>query len=680
MKIIKNIIAILCILIIVCMGFATFIEATNGTPFVQEHIYGSWWLITSWIIAAIASIIYFISRKIKKSSTIFLHVSFLIILIGALLTHCFSSQGFVRLRTGREVSEYTDVNNQVHQLPFSIALDRFEIENYAGTNTASDYFSFLIIRDNGKEFSTRVSMNKIFSYKGIRLYQSAYDEDFCGTALSLNSDPIGIPVTYTGYALLFISMIWLLVDSKGTFRKALSTQLSKGFTLAALILMSSLTFNTKAATTVSPELANKFRELYILYNGRICPMETFAIDFVKQVDKDGNYDEYTPEQLLLGFTLWENEWALEPCIGEKGSIIDYNRILKIFPHNYDNTVTWVSPSDKPLKGMTTEQCLYIQNVLPLLKEAVTAGDNTLANKIVDKMIVYQQKYGGNSLPSNLQRNAEHINNTVHFATILSMSCLTIGLLLLIIYIVSLVKSRDILNRKLHIFVNVITYIVTLMLIASFVIRWIICNRAPLTNGYETMMFVAMLVMIITSITKNKLQIVLPFGFLSSGFFLLVSHINEMSSAIGNAMPVLNSPLLSIHVSMIMLAYALLSLTFISSTTALFINIKHKYPEQTVSLRQFNTIMLYPALTTLTIGIFVGAIWANVSWGTYWSWDPKEVWALITLLVYSAPVHGQSFKSFSNPTFYNAYFAIAFITVLMTFFGVNYFLGGMHSYA
>ena len=101
---------------------------------------------------------------------------------------------------------------------------------------------------------------------------------------------------------------------------------------------------------------------------------------------------------------------------------------------------------------------------------------------------------------------------------------------------------------------------------------------------------------------------------------------------------------------------------------------------TESLRQFNTIMLYPALTTLTIGIFVGAIWANVSWGTYWSWDPKEVWALITLLVYSAPVHGQSFKSFSNPTFYNAYFAIAFITVLMTFFGVNYFLGGMHSYA
>ena len=677
MKIVKSLIAILCILIIVCMGFATFIEVSEGTEFVHDNIYGSWWFITLWTVLTVASISYFLSRKIKNLNIVFLHLSFVIILAGALITHIHSSQGVVKLRVGRPVTEYYD-NTGVKKLPFSIELDRFETENYAGTNTAADYHSFIIIKDGDKKLGGEISMNNILSYKGFRFYQSAYDDDMCGTILSVNSDPYGIPVTYIGYTLLFISMIWLLFNPKSGFRKALKSQMTK---TAAVIVFAIFSFSSAdAATTVSPQLADKFSKLCILYNGRICPMETFAKDYVKQVDKEGQYDEYKPEQLLLGFALWGDEWAFEPGIGDKGCMLDYDRLLKIFPHTYNGITTWVSPSDKPLQGMTTEQCLYIENVLPLLKEAVDKGDNELAEKIVDKMVAYQLKYGGNSLPSDLQLKAEHIYDNIPFATILSMTCLTIGLLLLILQIASLVKGKNIIAKKYNLIINCVTGVIIIALIFSFVLRWIICGRAPLTNGYETMMFVAMIVMIIAAIAKSKLPIALPFGFLSSGFFLLVSHINEMSSAIGNAMPVLNSPLLSIHVSMIMLAYALLSLTFISSVTALCLYVKGKYAEQVETLKQFNLLMLYPALTTLSIGIFVGAIWANVSWGTYWSWDPKEVWALITLIVYCAPVHGYSFRSFSKPLFFNVYFIIAFITVLMTFFGVNYFLGGMHSYA
>ena len=140
---------------------------------------------------------------------------------------------------------------------------------------------------------------------------------------------------------------------------------------------------------------------------------------------------------------------------------------------------------------------------------------------------------------------------------------------------------------------------------------------------------------------------------------------------------LNSSLLPIHVSVIILAYFLLLLCFVTSFVALF------WTKKRQGLRVLSQFMLYPALTFLGYGIFIGAIWANLSWGTYWSWDPKETWALITLMIYAVPAH----KSFSNQHykhraffFYHLYMVLAFLAILMTYFGVNYFLGGMHSYA
>lgn len=174
---------------------------------------------------------------------------------------------------------------------------------------------------------------------------------------------------------------------------------------------------------------------------------------------------------------------------------------------------------------------------------------------------------------------------------------------------------------------------------------------------------------------------ITFGFLLSGFFLLVSHIGQMDPQIGKLMPVLNSPLLSLHVSIIMMSYALLSVTFICGLTALisrFITFQHS--PSAAHLQLLSLLFLYPALTTLGLGIFIGAIWANVSWGTYWSWDPKETWALITFMVYAVVVHTRTLPALRRPMTYHLYVTLAFLTVLITYFGVNYFLGGMHSYA
>ena len=160
----------------------------------------------------------------------------------------------------------------------------------------------------------------------------------------------------------------------------------------------------------------------------------------------------------------------------------------------------------------------------------------------------------------------------------------------------------------------------------------------------------------------------------------------MDPQIGHLMPVLSSPLLTIHVSVIMMAYALLSITFLTGIWGLITAMKNNLKPKDSSLftlhssLQMSQLFLYPALTCMGLGIFIGAIWANVSWGTYWSWDPKETWALITFMVYAVPVHQQSIPWLRNPRHYHLYMVLAFLTILMTYFGVNYFLGGMHSYA
>ena len=212
----------------------------------------------------------------------------------------------------------------------------------------------------------------------------------------------------------------------------------------------------------------------------------------------------------------------------------------------------------------------------------------------------------------------------------------------------------------------------LALTCCLALRWIVTSHVPMANGYETMLFLAWAVMLLAFAASRKFPVMLTFGFLLSGFFLLVSHISQMDPQITHLMPVLNSPLLTIHVSIIMMAFALLALTCATSLTALCMR------RQAEHLQLLSLLLLYPALTCLGFGIFIGAIWANVSWGTYWSWDPKETWALITFMVYAIPAHQKTFR-FSLFT-YHLYMSLAFLTILMTYFGVNYLLGGMHSYA
>ena len=753
---VKKIIFILYILVLVCMAAATIVEKSQGTDYAHAHYYGAWWFILIWAVLAALGAFYIIKRKVKCASTLALHLSFIIILAGALLTHISAKRGMIHLRIGQPTDTYMAQDEEQgmkeEKLPFSLCLQKFEAKMHDGTNAVADYSSKFTVIDGDDKSEGEVSMNNIYSHRSYRLYQSSYDEDGKGSVLAINADPYGIPVTYTGYALLFISLVWMLFDPKGGYRKLLkSPLLKKGALMTALILsMGNIqTLHAEPATgnlqnaVLPKETAEKFGELHILYNDRICPVQTFALDFCKKIYGARSYQGLTAEQVLSGWVFYGNTWANEPFIKIKSgemktamNLPDYASLntffnremggytigqyvqeyyngqqdkfhqqaadidgkiqiiielregvsLKVLPYTFTKnvkatkdhpfikagTTTWFSPVDKLPQAVEQQHALYIKNVFSLLNGDVKAGNISRVNEFFVKMKKYQEVSSGNSLPTATQYKAERINNAFPFATILFMANLTLGFIALFYTIYRMTKKREI--KALNIALPILLGVSFLALTFGLALRWIISGNIPMSNGYESMLTVAWFVMLISILMQLRIRIVMVFGFLISGFFLLVSHINQMDPAIGQMMPVLNSPLLSIHVSIIMMSYALLSLTFICGIMGICLR---SHGEE---LQALSRIFLYPALTTMGFGIFIGAIWANVSWGNYWSWDSKETWALITFMIYAVVVHTQSLPVFRKPLVYHIYITLAFLSIAMTYFGVNYFLTGMHSYA
>ena len=753
---VKKIIFILYILVLVCMAAATIVEKSQGTDYAHAHYYGAWWFILIWAVLAALGAFYIIKRKVKCASTLALHLSFIIILAGALLTHISAKRGMIHLRIGQPTDTYMaqdeEQGMQEEKLPFSLCLQKFEAKMHDGTNAVADYSSKFTVIDGDDKSEGEVSMNNIYSHRSYRLYQSSYDEDGKGSVLAINADPYGIPVTYTGYALLFISLVWMLFDPKGGYRKLLkSPLLKKGALMTALILsMGNIqTLHAESATgnlqnaVLPKETAEKFGELHILYNDRICPVQTFALDFCKKIYGARSYLGLTAEQVLSGWVFYGNTWANEPFIKIKSgemktamNLPDYASLntffnremggytigqyvqeyyngqqdkfhqqaadidgkiqiimelregisLKVLPYTFTKnvkatknhpfikagTTTWFSPVDKLPQAVEQQHALYIRNVFSLLNGDVKAGNISRVNEFFVKMKKYQEVSSGNSLPTNTQYKAERINNAFPFATILFMANLTLGFIALFYTIYRMTKKKEI--KVLNIALPILLGVSFLALTFGLALRWIISGNVPMSNGYESMLTVAWFVMLIAIFMQFRIRLVMVFGFLLSGFFLLVSHINQMDPAIGQMMPVLNSPLLSMHVSIIMMSYALLSLTFICGIMGICMR---SHGEE---LQALSRVFLYPALTCMGFGIFIGAIWANVSWGNYWSWDSKETWALITFMIYAVVVHTQSLPVFRKPLVYHIYITLAFLSIAMTYFGVNYFLTGMHSYA
>ena len=734
------------IAMLIVLAVATVVEKMHGTTFAASHIYGSWWFVAIWFIIAVSSFQFIIQQKVYKRPMVFLlHVSFLVILSGAFLTFSTSVQGKLHLREGKSENTFIGNDNSIRLLPFDISLSAFEVEYYTGTQAPYDYVSKVKITRNGNEIDGKVSMNKVFSSDGYRFYQSSYDRDMKGSTLLVKSDKYGLPVTYLGYILLLISMIGYFFSSGTAFRRLLRHPALKRTTMTVLLLLGMMTVSVAATTTLPKETAAKLGEMQMLYQDRICPMQTFAKDFTLKLYGKSSYQSLSCEQVLAGWMFYPSAWKDEPIIkvksktvqqllginGKYASFTDFftngksykllsalqqiylgeelegakdiiaadekiqllmmlqmETPLKVFPQKIsDGNLLWYSPADELPETLSENEQLLIQGSFSLLKEYAEQSDWQAMELVLEKLKIFQQKLGDGLLLSSQKVAAERWYNLFNVVKPIAFVNLLIGIFALI-YFFRRENKKETSSQKNKIIpslLNILLIANGMILFAMICLRGYISGRIPLGNGYETLQFLAVCILLLGFLFRKRLFLSIPFGYLFSGLVMLVSMMGASNPQITQLQPVLVSPLLSIHVSLIMMSYTLLGFIAFNAIAAFLSLIfgKQKNGEslnnRMEQLSVFSRILLYPAVFLLAGGIFVGAVWAEVSWGTYWSWDPKETWALITMLIYALPLHERSLSIFRRPFFFHAYCLIAFLSVLMTYFGVNYILGGMHSY-
>jgi len=355
-------------------------------------------------------------------------------------------------------------------------------------------------------------------------------------------------------------------------------------------------------------------------------------------------------------------------------------LLKIYPYRSNGgDLQWYSQGDQLPQEMAEDKCMLIRKTMDDVGELARKGDYAQLNAIIDKIKAYQQKEAADLLPGNTLFKAEKLYNGADFTRPLAMLLTTLGIISFAIYLAHWLRRKP-LPRWLRTTMNTILIATLAYLLFIIVLRGYVAQHLPLSNGFETMQFMALVSLLITLFMQRRFMLLMPFGLLLAGLTLMVAMMGEANPQITLLMPVLASPLLSLHVCVIMAAYSLLAFILLNAITALILMARKGNEEAVKQLTRISRLMLYPAVFCLAAGIFIGAIWANQSWGRYWGWDPKEVWALITLLVYSIPMHAQSIRWLQKPWWYHLYMALAFLSILMTYFGVNFFLGGMHSYA
>ena len=743
MKHLKTISFTLFIVVVAVMVTATIVEKTAGTEYVHTAFYGSWWFAALWALLAVSAFVYMLKRRLfRRPATFMLHLSFLLILAGALVTHVWGTNGTLELSRGQSVSAFLNSEtDMVEEMPFSVTLENFRVLFYPGTHSAMNYVSTISFsKTESVVASADVSMNHVGKYSGYRFYQSGYSEDGQTSYLLVSHDPWGISISYAGYFFLMLSMFLFMIMPNEGFRLQLKRWSLMVVLLVGCVFAPSAHSLLSAAPKVLPaDVAADFGNLYTYYNGRICPVQTVARDFTIKLYGSPKYKGYTAEQVLTGWVLFATNWIDEPMIKVKGGklseyigksdnyisytdMLGYNgykleavvadihsgkdvpnssavmqadekmnillmlfngQMLRIYPYAHkvhgQTDIQWFSQGTNPPAEVGEERWLFIKKSMEYIGELAAGGQYDELRHVLSQIRKYQVKEVGADLPSDALFNAELLYNRLSSFTILSFLMLTLGFVVFFFSLRAWLRAVP-LQRYMNAAFFALVCIAVLYVLSLSILRSVVSGHLPLSNGYETMQFMALCTMVITLVLWRRFPLIPPFGILISGLALLVSRLGESNPQITQLMPVLASPLLSLHVCVIMVAYTLFAFTMFNALLALPLSMKKGRETYVVQLTKMSRLLLYPAIFLLTAGIFIGAIWANQSWGRYWGWDPKEVWALITMMVYALPMHSASFPQFQRPRFYHAYMLVAFLTILMTYFGVNFFLGGMHSYA
>jgi cytochrome c-type biogenesis protein CcsB len=365
------------------------------------------------------------------------------------------------------------------------------------------------------------------------------------------------------------------------------------------------------------------------------------------------------------------------------------KVLRIFPVPSDINNRWVSlpeVAETQLKGVDS---LYVNNVIPLyfasLRQGKTTQDYTQADQLLESLKGYQQKYGSAVIPSQKQIEAEVLYNKYDIFKRLFSWYMYAGTLLFFMLIVQMLYDVRFLRALVKVFIGVIAFLFVLHT-GGLAARWYISGHAPWSDAYESMIYVAWATMGMGLAFGRKSMLTIAATAFVSSMILMIAHWNWMDPEIANLVPVLDSYWLMIHVAVIVGSYGPFALGMILGVISMFLMLitteksAKKMRLHVSELTIVNELAITVGLIMLTIGNFLGGQWANESWGRYWGWDPKETWALISILIYAFVLHMRLVPGLRGKWIYSLASVIAFASIMMTYFGVNFYLTGLHSYA
>jgi len=367
----------------------------------------------------------------------------------------------------------------------------------------------------------------------------------------------------------------------------------------------------------------------------------------------------------------------------------WGAIFKIFPIPNDPNNKWVSLPETSEANFKGTDSVFVRQVLPvyiqMLQKAKQTKDYTQTDKVLKGIKNYQQKFGAEVIPSESRINTEIMYNKAQIFKRLATYLGYMSLLMLLFVMVQIFTDKKWVGIVVK---GLIAFIISLFVLHTLGLgaRWYISGNAPWSNAYESIIFVAWATMLFGLIFGRKSSLTITATTFLTAIILAFAHQNWLDPEIANLQPVLNSWWLMVHVSIIVASYGPFSLGMILGIFALFLMVfttkknKQKLNLIIKELTIINEMALTVGLIMLTIGNFLGGMWANESWGRYWGWDPKETWALISIMVFSLVLHLRLIPGLKSRVAFNFASAFAYLSIMMTYFGVNFYLSGLHSYA
>ena len=625
----------------ICVATSLFIGLTS---FMSPDIYRSWWWICFWGLIAIGLCVTIIRNHMWRwPLTLSLHVALLFMITGGGVTALTSLRGSVHLTPGTPQSYMLTEQGDSIGLPFSICLDRFVTEYYKGMNFPRNYHSYLTTSEGD---SLHVSVNYIAEVKGWRIYQTSFDRNG-GSILTVSHDPMGIFLTYAGYILFAVSGLLMLL------RRLLPRWCPAASRLFACVTVLLMAVTVNAAPAVSSDVAKSLEGRLVVFQGDTVTFANMASRLTFKLTGKERVSELTPTRFVASVIMYPDEWSHVPFIKVKGRALreklrcsdDYLAVSSL----YDSDNSYIP------------QTLYQDGTGPLDSEII---------KLDEKVSILAGLWDG-TLFTPLETGIDRENYDWQIKSeLLYVKYQPKKWYFMLMFALSLICFISVSIRRTSV-LRLIPPAAFVIGICVFVWDWSIVGYIPLADAGEIMFFVSVILPGICSAICRRSPLVAGFGMLMGAFAALVAWISVKDPSVTPLMPVLHSPWLSVHVAFVMTSYAFLALTLPLSIIAIV------RKSQRGRLQLLSQRITEAGVYLLGLGIFAGAMWANVSWGRYWAWDPKETWALVTMLLYAIPLH-RSIGLRKSPVLYFSYLIFSFLSIAMTYWGVNY-LPSMHAY-